>query len=172
MNKLLKFVKLKLGEIKKFLESLRYMGVFSPLAGFWAKNIFIYTFLYPLIKLFLGSVPSIRICEKFIKPPTEFFPMPKLTKSRLILKNNDDWTAFVETWLRDSYHKEEIKPGMNIVDIGAHIGTYTVLAAEKTGSSGKVIAIEPEPKNYDLLLQNISINNFGNLFDLINFKKN
>jgi FkbM family methyltransferase len=44
-----------------------------------------------------------------------------------------------------------IKPGMTVLDIGANIGVYTRFLAELTGPSGRVIAFEPEPKNYALL---------------------
>jgi len=41
------------------------------------------------------------------------------------------------------------------LDIGAHIGIYTVRLAKRVS---KVIALEPEPKNYNLLRRNIIIN--------------
>lgn len=49
-----------------------------------------------------------------------------------------------------------LKPGMVFVDIGAHYGYYSVLAADLVGESGKVIAFEPTPRTYELLLENIS----------------
>jgi FkbM family methyltransferase len=55
--------------------------------------------------------------------------------------------------------KEMVKPGMTIVDIGAHIGYYTLLAAKQAGPHGKVYAFEPEPKNFALLSKNITANN-------------
>lgn len=53
-----------------------------------------------------------------------------------------------------------LKPGDFFVDVGAHIGLYTLYAAHKVGGQGKVIAIEPEPKNFELLLNNIRLSNF------------
>jgi FkbM family methyltransferase len=52
---------------------------------------------------------------------------------------------------------------MNVVDIGAHIGMYTILAAEKVGKTGKVVAIEPELKNYKQLTENIDLNGLKNI---------
>jgi len=40
---------------------------------------------------------------------------------------------------------------MFVVDIGAHIGTFTVRYGKKLKKSGVVISIEPEPNNYELL---------------------
>lgn len=56
-----------------------------------------------------------------------------------------------------------IKPGMTIVDAGAHIGYFTLLAAKKVGLSGKVYAFEPDPSNYDLLVRNITLNGYQNV---------
>ena len=47
-----------------------------------------------------------------------------------------------------------IKPGMCIVDIGAHIGYYTVLFSKMVGPNGRVIAFEADPDNFALLQKN------------------
>ena len=52
---------------------------------------------------------------------------------------------------------------MVVVDIGAHIGYYTVLAARAVGSQGRVYAFEPTPKNYDLLCRNVQENGYNNV---------
>jgi FkbM family methyltransferase len=48
-----------------------------------------------------------------------------------------------------------VRPGMTVVDAGAHIGYYTRLFAELVGPAGRVLAVEPERENYSLLLRNI-----------------
>jgi FkbM family methyltransferase len=45
------------------------------------------------------------------------------------------------------------------LDIGANIGWFTVLMANLVGETGEVIAIEPEPINYELLCDNLRLNN-------------
>lgn len=42
-------------------------------------------------------------------------------------------------------------PGMTVVDVGANIGIYTAYFSKLVGPSGRVIAFEPEPKNYNRL---------------------
>lgn len=54
------------------------------------------------------------------------------------------------------------KEGDVFVDIGAHIGKYTIQAAKKIGDSGKVVAVEAHPENYRYLLKNISENDLQN----------
>ena len=55
-----------------------------------------------------------------------------------------------------------LKSGMTIVDIGANLGYFTVIAAGRVGSSGTVFAYEPDPHNFDLLERNITVNGFSN----------
>lgn len=59
--------------------------------------------------------------------------------------------------------KEVVKEGDVVVDLGANIGYFTLLAAKLVGKSGKVYSFEPEPKNYNYLLKNIELNGYGNI---------
>jgi len=54
-------------------------------------------------------------------------------------------------------------PGQTVVDIGAHIGTYTILAANRVGNEGKVLAVEAHPDNYNILLKNLMLNGLKNV---------
>lgn len=56
-----------------------------------------------------------------------------------------------------------LKNDMVVVDIGANIGYYTLLAAQRVGGGGKVFAFEPEPKNFSLLSKNIRENGYTNI---------
>ena len=51
-----------------------------------------------------------------------------------------------------------LRPGMVVVDAGAHIGQYTLLAAMEVGVHGAVHAFEPVPKNFDQLTFHIREN--------------
>lgn len=51
-----------------------------------------------------------------------------------------------------------LKKGMIFIDIGAHHGFYTILAAKKVGSSGCVIAFEPSPRERGRLLLHLKLN--------------
>lgn len=48
--------------------------------------------------------------------------------------------------------------GATVVDLGANVGYYTLLASQLTGPSGQVYAFEPVPSNYAYLVRNISAN--------------
>ena len=52
---------------------------------------------------------------------------------------------------------------MTFIDVGANKGDFTLLAARLTGSSGKVISIEPEPENHSMLQRSIALNAYANI---------
>ena len=56
-----------------------------------------------------------------------------------------------------------VKPGMGVIDVGAHVGYYSLLAARQVGPSGEVYSFEPEPSNHELLLKNIELNGYSNI---------
>jgi len=59
--------------------------------------------------------------------------------------------------------KQLATKGMNCIDIGAHVGYFTLLMAGLAGNSGRVLAFEPAAENYNLLVANIKLNNFKNV---------
>jgi len=54
--------------------------------------------------------------------------------------------------------RAEAKKGMTVLDVGGHIGYYTLLLAKCVGKSGRVFTFEPSPKNFELLDKNIRLN--------------
>jgi FkbM family methyltransferase len=56
------------------------------------------------------------------------------------------------------------RKGDVVVDAGARIGTFAAKIAAAVGNEGKIIAIEPEPRNYQCLLKNIDANRLSNVF--------
>jgi len=53
-----------------------------------------------------------------------------------------------------------VKPGDTVLDLGANIGYFTLLAAKLVGETGKVFSFEPEPRNYKYLVENLRLNNY------------
>jgi FkbM family methyltransferase len=69
--------------------------------------------------------------------------------------------------VRDAYEQSEVGfarsvvgPGDTAIDVGAHIGFYTIQLAEAVGPSGRVHAFEPVAHNADLLKLSIRENAF------------
>jgi FkbM family methyltransferase len=59
-----------------------------------------------------------------------------------------------------------LRPGQVFVDVGAHIGRYTVMAGRLLGPGGVVIAVEPGPDNFDALLKNVRQNALANVIPI------
>lgn len=62
--------------------------------------------------------------------------------------------------------KKEINEGMNILEIGANIGYYTLIAARIIKDNGHIYAFEPSPQNVRSLIANIYINGFENIVEV------
>ena len=58
------------------------------------------------------------------------------------------------------------REGDIVLDIGAHIGLFAVIASQVTGKNGKVLAFEPAPSTFKILKKTIEINNAENHIDL------
>lgn len=56
--------------------------------------------------------------------------------------------------------REQVKPGMVVVDVGAHIGLFTLSAAKRLQGRGKLYAFEPTPRSFTLLKDNVQVNGF------------
>jgi FkbM family methyltransferase len=58
---------------------------------------------------------------------------------------------------------ERVRPGDTVIDVGANVGWYTVLASRLVGEQGKVIAFEPDPINFAFLKRNVEANGCRNV---------
>jgi len=59
--------------------------------------------------------------------------------------------------------EKELKPGMICLDVGSNIGYYAMLESKLIGKTGKVIAIEPSPINYEYLKKNTELQPIKNI---------
>jgi FkbM family methyltransferase len=62
--------------------------------------------------------------------------------------------AFVDRFLR---------PGMTVLDLGAHHGLYTLLASKRVGKHGRVISFEPSPRERRALRLHVAMNRCWNV---------
>jgi FkbM family methyltransferase len=59
--------------------------------------------------------------------------------------------------------KKHLRPGMTVVDGGAHVGFYTLLAARLVGPNGRVFSFEPDLYNFRCLVFNVEQNRYKNV---------
>jgi FkbM family methyltransferase len=60
----------------------------------------------------------------------------------------------------------EVQPGSVFMDIGANIGIYTIAAAHRVGSNGRVYAFEPHKINAVSLMQNVTLSGLADRVDI------
>lgn len=68
----------------------------------------------------------------------------------VMIRRDGRWEPEISTILR-----ERLRPGDTFVDVGANVGYHAVLGARLTGPTGRVVAVEPEPRNHQLLTANL-----------------
>ena len=67
-----------------------------------------------------------------------------------------------EPHLTDAF-RGRLAPGDVCVDVGAHVGYYTLLASRLVGPQGQVYAFEPSPRTYRALETNLALNDVANV---------
>jgi FkbM family methyltransferase len=95
-------------------------------------------------------------------PKLSKFKMPRYSFEFYCRNNKDDFETM-------TFHEDDIvenftpNKGDIVVDIGAHIGLYTIIASKRVGFNGRVVAIEADPDNFDILNRNIQLNKSANV---------
>ncbi len=138
--------KLKLKLIRLFFRFFRKAGKnavnssrFSPI---------VYDFADYFVKKSLSSDETFEI---------EGFKMKRGRTTRLAVLTGE-FEPSVSTLM-----KKEIKEGMIAFDLGANIGCFTVLLSKLVGDAGHVYAFEPDPYLFEILKENIELNNIHNV---------
>jgi FkbM family methyltransferase len=65
-----------------------------------------------------------------------------------------------------AYLKRLVKPGDNMIEVGANIGSHTVGLAKAIGPQGRLIAFEPQRSCYAFLQAQIALNQLDNVIAL------
>lgn len=117
-----------------------------------------------LTEIFLNC-HEFRLRQKTLRQPI----LLELEGFKIFVRRND-WTigwVIARDKIWEPHVTREIrallKPGTVFVDIGANVGYFSLLAAACVGERGRVIAIEANPDNCDLIRQGVRANNFNNV---------
>jgi len=124
---------------------------------FWGKGIFL---KHPLISKIYNNI-------YFLFSPKSIVPFD-INGFKIYADGKSSIAKFLG--VKGSYEEETtrlfneiLKEGMIILDIGANIGYYSLLASRLVGDKGKVFAFEPCPESFALLQKNIEVNGFKNI---------
>ena len=88
----------------------------------------------------------------------DYYVMPRYTHHYL----DNEYEKFSLQILKNNLSAES-----TFIDIGAHYGAYSLVAAECAGS--KVLAVEPVPENFELLNLNVRANHLDGLISTYNY---
>lgn len=102
------------------------------------------------------------------------------TSDKLVLTQIDHQAIFIpstpnliEAYIHQPFEpyalqlfKSELLPGSAVLDIGAHIGVYALIAARQVGPKGRVFAFEPDPANFSIIERNIKKSGFKNILQV------
>jgi len=75
--------------------------------------------------------------------------------------------GYWEMWITKIFMRL-VQPGMTVIDIGANIGYYSLIAGSHVGPGGKVISFEANPSVFRLLANSMEINGFLGRAELVN----
>ena len=109
-----------------------------------------------------------NICAKlYLNQIKDRFAILETRTNKKIKVRTDttDFMALANIWLLEDYKikKFEINSDDVIIDIGAHIGIFTIYASQFC-NNGKIFCFEPIQENYKMLIENININQIKNIY--------
>ena len=113
---------------------LRKISIISFVRNFIVRNLRSNCVIINGHNMFLDKLDSLQLLVNDVYEPVE----TKLIKT--IIKKNDI-----------------------VLDVGSHVGYYTLLLSDLVGVNGKVFAFEPEFSNFNLLKKNLNINQCKNV---------
>jgi len=126
--------------------------------------------IFKKFQIFLEATKIIKNWHMF---PIVYFGLTKQkhvileTKSGLKIKlraHSTDLIAFTHVWIIQEYSRPgfEINDNDTIIEIGAHIGLFSLFAWQHC-KNGKIYCFEPVKENHDILLSNLQLNEIKNI---------
>jgi FkbM family methyltransferase len=111
--------------------------------------------------------PTIMVSKPDVKLPR----LSEVDYGIFLLLDNVDYDHVQKTialgnrWEPDvmALCEKYVTPGSTVVDIGANMGTFTVRLAQLVGTTGKVVAFEPQRFIYQQLCGNLFVNRLHNV---------
>lgn len=116
------------------------------------------------------STPEFRAVQAQRNAPR----LVQVADFQIYVRANDNFIgATIERWQSYEPHVSRVLSGLlsrgkTFVDVGANIGFFSLLAAERVGRAGRVLSFEPNPDNCDLLRMSATANGFEDIIAIHN----
>jgi FkbM family methyltransferase len=111
--------------------------------------------LYRFIRSF-GSTKGFNLAMKYRFDRIEDLKLPGIKGKFSLRSNTTDKATFYQVFIKKQYNIGLPEKPNIIVDGGANIGLFTILMKNRFPDS-KIICIEPDPENFDLLQKNVLV---------------
>jgi FkbM family methyltransferase len=137
------------------LEAVRLLG--RDLARSWARTGRANGYLYQLVNSYGHLLADSEELET---------RLPNGCVARCDLRDHVQrnlWLAGVYEPVEGFLFTRLLRPGMVVIDGGANIGQYTLLATTAVGMEGEVHSFEPLPVNFDRLSRHVLLNGIRNV---------
>ena len=112
----------------------------------------------------LGST-MVKILKK--NSARTFFETENGIKMYLDMVNPQTWDLMLrkdpEKKIKELF-LNNVELGNTVIDVGANIGEFSLIASKKVGEKGKVFSVEPLENNVLWVQKNLSLNNFKNCY--------
>lgn len=130
------------------------------------SKIIVIIYLY-LMKQFLGTrlyrYRIIKLIHDYVVTLLYQKDTIEINNYKMVSESGNIFLTAVANNFEICFCKEKIQRDINVIDIGANVGYYTLHLATLVGNKGKVFAFEPDPLNFSILEKNIHLNNFKNI---------
>ena len=93
-------------------------------------------------------------------------PSFRIKGLRIHWNHPHDIAALLEVFVMDAYRIKNIKKGDVVLDLGAGIGEFSILARKLVGHEGLVISVEPNPEDFRTLRFNMGSNAFEDIITI------
>lgn len=137
----------------RLIKDLKYKGLYYTVIDNLYK--------FPFLKKILSPIVNALKPDFVIISEHKIFIDKKDTVLSEALLKYGKWEEAVRL-----HFIKNLKKGDVVLDIGAHIGYFSLMAAKVVGQKGKVYAFEPDNRNFQLLKKNILENNYKNIFPI------
>lgn len=155
--------------VKSVLKSLQYPLTIKIVNGSINDKIY--------YVLFMWANLSLAVVNYLAKKLKLDFRIKEILLDRDLIIENKTGTFYIRKLTNDysivpKYYEEKLKSYFDktengiFIDIGAHIGKYSIYMAKRLEGKGKVISIEPLLENYHSSLKNIELNKVKNITSL------
>ena len=114
-----------------------------------------------ILNLYRQTIKRSRLLHRFVYGITQSTLLPFLERVRRFRTPSTDPINFrikllTREWEPDTVRvvRGLVKPGDIAIDIGTHVGYYSVLLSKLVGAHGRVFAFEPHSSTFQLLKHN------------------